>query len=254
MEDVKKNSKIKNIVIDVVMYIFLAVCLVFVGLLVFGQKDIDGTTQVFGRQFRVVTSDSMDACDQTDVSEYDIKSIPIKSMVFIELVPEDEAEAQKWYESIKEGDVLTFRYVYTSQVTITHRVEKKITNPDGTYTFHLIGDNKDSDAELLSQVITTGDPNSTNYIIGKVTGQSKLLGKVVVTLRDPLGMVLLIIVPSLIIIIYEIIRIMNVISSEKRKHIKAEYDKKESEIEFLKQKLAELEEKQNQIINNEKPQ
>lgn len=252
MEENIKFNKIKNIVIDTVMYVFLAICLVFVAMLVFGQKDIDGTTQVFGRQFRVVTSNSMDACDQTDVSGYDIKSIPVKSMVFIDLVPEDESEAQKWYESIEEGDVLTFRYVYTSQVTITHRVDKKIDNNDGTYTFYLVGDNKDSDANLLSQVITTGNPSSTNYIIGKVTGQSKILGKIVVTLRNPLGMVLLIIVPSLIIIIYEIIRIMNVISFEKRKRMKEDYDKKESEIEYLKQKLAELEEKQNEIINNER--
>ena len=64
-------------------------------IIIFGQKDIDGTTEVFGHQLRVVTSDSMDKCDATDVSMYDIKSIPIKSMVFVELVPEDEQEAIK---------------------------------------------------------------------------------------------------------------------------------------------------------------
>ncbi len=251
MSENVKTNKIKNIIIDVIMYVFLALCAFFVALLVFGQKDIDGTTQVFGHQLRVVTSDSMDACEATDVSMYEIKSIPIKSMVFVELVPEDEEEANAWYNNIKEGDVLTFRYVYTTQVTITHRVEKKIENLDGTFTFHLVGDNKESDEELLTQVITTGDPTSTNYIIGKVVGQSKLLGNIVTTLRNPIGMVLIIILPSLAIIIYEILRIVSVISSEKKKQIKEEYDKKENEIELLKQRLAELEKKQNNNSNND---
>ena len=246
-ENIKKN-KIKNIIIDVIMYVFLALCAFFVAILVFGQKDVDGTTEVFGHQFRVVTSDSMDECEATDVSIYDIKSIPIKSMVFVELVPENEEDAIKWYSNIQDGDVLTFRYVYTTQVTITHRVKTKIDNLDGTFTFELVGDNKDSDENLLEQVITTGNPASTNYIIGKVVGQSKLLGNVVTTLRNPLGMVLIIILPSLAIIIYEILRIVNVISTEKKKQIKEEYDKKENEIELLKQRLAELEKKQNNNI------
>ena len=245
MSDNIKQNKIKNIILDVIMYVFLALSAFFVVILVFGQKDIDGTTEVFGHQLRVVTSDSMDKCDATDVSMYDIKSIPIKSMVFVELVPEDEQEAIKWYDNIFPGDVLTFRYVYTTQVTITHRVEKKVDNLDGTFTFTLVGDNKDSDEKLMTQVITTGDPTSTNYIIGKVVGQSKLLGNIVTTLRNPLGMVCIIILPSLAIIVYEIIRIMNVISTEKKKRMKDEYDKKESEIELLKQRLAELEKKQN---------
>lgn len=243
-----KVKKISGIVLDVIMYAFIAICLFFVIILVFGQKDVDGTNQMFGHQFRVVTSDSMEKCDETDVSKYDIKSIPVKSMVFIELVPDDENEATKWYGEIEEGDVLTFRYVYTTQVTITHRVEKKIDNQDGTYTFYLVGDNKASDSELMRQVITTGDPTDTNYIIGKVVGVSKAIGVMVTTLRNPLGMCLIIILPSLIIIFYEVYRIMFVFSSEKRKKAKEKEQEKEDEIKMLKEKLAQLESK---ITNND---
>ena len=240
------KNKVAKIILDVITYAFIAFALVFVIIILTGSKDADGTNQIFGYQFRVVTSDSMEKCDETDVSGYDIKSIPIKSMVFIELVPEDEEEAKKWYEGINEGDVLTFKYVYTKQVTITHRVEKKINNPDGSFTFHLVGDNKASDTELMRQIVSTSDPNSTNYIIGKVVGQSKLIGLTVTTIRSPLGMVLIIILPSLAIIIYEICRILNVFSHEKKKKIQEEDERKENEIKMLKEKLAELEKQQKQ--------
>ena len=246
-----KVKKISGIVLDVIMYAFIAICIFFVIILVFGQKDVDGSTQLFGHQLRVVISDSMEACDETDVSKYEIKSIPVKSMVFIELVPEDAEEAKEWYGSIEEGDVLTFRYVYTTQVTITHRVEKKIDNKDGTYTFHLVGDNKDSDNDLLRQVITTGNAADTNYIIGKVVGQSKIIGNVVMVLRNPLWMCLIVIFPSLIIIIYEIFRIMSIFSGERKEKEKAQQEEKENEIKMLKEKLAQLENKINNDSNNE---
>jgi hypothetical protein len=110
-----KMKKIGTIVLDVVLYTFLAVALLAVILSVFSKKDADGAAEVFGYQMRVVTSDSMGASEHTDVSTYSIKSIPVRSLVFVKLMPEDPAEADQWYGSLREGDVLTFRYVYTTQ-------------------------------------------------------------------------------------------------------------------------------------------
>ena len=141
-----KNEKIKKaleIGSNILLYLFLAICIFSLGLTIFAKKDSDGTAEVFGYQFRIVITESMAKCDETDVSDYDIKSIPLRSMVFVETVPEDADEAKEWYDELKVGDVLTFKYVYATQVTITHRIIS--IEPDGEgYIIKLTGDNKAS--------------------------------------------------------------------------------------------------------------
>ena len=123
--DAVKNTKLKKILntgVTVLLYVFLFVSMLALVLSLVSQKGADGATTLFGYQMRVIVSDSMGACDQTDVSQYEIGSLPIRSMVFVETVPEDKTEADQWYAQLKKGDVLTFRYTYTTQVTITHRI------------------------------------------------------------------------------------------------------------------------------------
>jgi hypothetical protein len=59
-------------------------------------------------------------------------------------------------------------------------------------------------------------------------------------MKQPLGIVLLIIIPSVIIIVLEVIRIMRVLGEEKAQKDKEEKEKQSSEIEELKKQLAEL--------------
>ncbi len=205
------------------------------------KRDEDGTATVFGRQLRFVQSDSMAKCELTDVSGYKIKSIPVKSCVFVEVVPTGEAEAEAWYASIEVGDVITFKYVYTKQETITHRVVDITKKETGGYIFTLEGDNKNSDSKLLKQTIDTSLTDSPNYVVGRVTGQSYLLGLLVYALKMPVGIVCLIIIPCLIIIIFEILRLVRVFGREKREKLIAERDRQESELEELRRRLAQLE-------------
>lgn len=205
------------------------------------KRGEDGAATVFGRQLRFVQSDSMAECELTDVSGYKIKSIPVKSCVFIEVVPEGEAEAEAWYAKIEVGDVLTFKYVYTKQETITHRVVGITKKATGGYVFTLEGDNKNSDGNLLRQTIDTSLTDSPNYVVGRVTGQSYLLGLLVYALKMPVGIVCLIIIPCLIIIIFEILRLVRVFGREKREKLIAERDRQESELEELRRRLARLE-------------
>ena len=37
-------------------------------------------------------------------------------------MPQDEGQKEKWFDNLQIGDVLTFKYVYTRQETITHRI------------------------------------------------------------------------------------------------------------------------------------
>ena len=239
-------KKLGSILVNLLLCIFLTVCVLAVFLTVFSKKDTDGAAEMFGYQMRVVTSDSMAKCELTDVSDFEIKSIPVRSMVFVKVMPDDPAEADDWYRSLKVGDVLTFRYVYSSQVTITHRITSITEKETGGFIIELAGDNKNSENSQLRQVIDTSIPNNTNYVIGKVTSQAYVFGAVMSFLMQPIGTVLVIIVPCFIIMMIEIIKIAGVLSSDKKFKAQEETAKKDSELEELRRKLAELEREKNE--------
>ncbi len=238
------KTKLKNIgkiALDILLYLFLAVCVVTLVLTISSKKDIDGASELFGYQMRVISSDSMAKCELTDVSDYEIGSIPLRSMIFVKVMPEDEAEADAWYRSLKVGDVLTFRYVYANQVTITHRIISIEEKPTGGFLIELAGDNKNSDSGQLTQTIDTSIDNNPNYVIGKVTGQFFLLGFIISLLKEPLGLIFIVIVPCFIIILLEVLKIVGVFSAERKKREQEETQKKDNELEELRRRLAELE-------------
>lgn len=241
MEKTQVIKKVGKIAANTLLYIFIAVCLFSVILTISSKKHADGTATIFGKQMRSVLSPSMEKCEATDVSDYEIKDIPTGSMVFIEVVPEDPEEAAQWYAHLKIGDVLTFKYVYVKQETITHRITGIRQNPDGGYTIRLEGDNKNSDSDTLTQTINTSEKNSPNYVIGKVTGQSYLLGLFVKTMKSPAGLICIVIIPSLIIVILEILKIIKLLGADNRKKEQEEKERTANELDELRRRLAEYE-------------
>lgn len=239
-----------RIVGNVLLYIFLAFALFSVVLSIATKKDADGAATMFGKQMRIIRSDSMSKCEQTDVSKFEIKDLPVKTLILIETVPENGAAAEAWYAALEEGDVLTFRYKYTEQVTITHRIVRVTEKADGGYLIELAGDNKASE-DALTQIIDTSKTESFNYVIGKVVWASFPLGWLVYALRTPVVVVCLIILPCLIIIAFEIFKIVSVLGEGKREKAAAEAQKKEDEIEELKRRLAELEDKEKKEVDTD---
>jgi len=242
-------KKIGRIALDVLLYLFLAICIFAVAVTVVSKKDADGTATVFGYQLRFVQSPSMEKSEETydEIKKYDIKDIKTKELIIIETVPSDENKALKWYEKIEIGDVLTFKYVYAGkQETITHRVTDRREKFDKNgvligYVFDLKGDNKSATTEVLTQTVDTSESDAGNYIIGKVVGQSYAAGLLVYALKTPLGLICIIILPCAVIIVLEILRIVSVFGEEKRKKQKQESEEQKNEIEELKRKLAALE-------------
>lgn len=234
-------KKVLKITSDVLLFVLVAFALFVVVVSIVSKKDSDGTATVFGIQLRFVQSDSMAECELTDVSQFKIKSIPVRSCIFVQVMPEDEQEREEWIEKVQIGDVLTIKYVYANkQETITHRVYSKEANDNGGYYVALRGDNKNSDSNLLSQTIDTSLTESPNYIVGKVVGQSYLLGLLVYAFKKPVGLVCMVIIPCVIIIVFEVLRLMRVFGNEKKEKQKAEQQKQADEIEELKRKLAQL--------------
>ena len=252
METQKVLKKAGRIALDAIIYLFIALCLVAVVLVITSKKDSDGTATLFGKQMRFVQSPSMEKCEATDVSGFEIKDIPMRSMIFIDVVPDDKAKADEWYADLKVGDVLTFKYVYVRQETITHRITAIEPKETGGYIISLEGDNKSSDDGVLTQEIDTSLENSPNYIIGKVTGQSYPLGLLINVLKSPAGIVCIIILPALAIVVFEIIKIINVFSADRKKKEDKEKEMKQNELDELRRRLAELEAK-NSENNGDKP-
>lgn len=240
----KAVLKLLKIVGNVLLYFFLTVCLAVLILTVTARKNKDGTPILFNHEIRLILSNSMEKCPETDVSGYEIKDLPVHSVIFIEVVPENKSEAEKWYSALKVGDVITFKYVYDRQETITHRIVEIEDKVGGGYLITLEGDNKTSEGSALKQVIDTSEEESFNYVIGKVTGKSVVLGYFIYVLDQPAGVVCMVIVPCAIIIIWEIIRIVDALNKNKKKILEEESIKKESEIEALKRRVAELENSQ----------
>ena len=244
-------KKTVKIILNVLLYLFLAVCVFSVVVTLISKRDSDGAAEIFGMQMRVVTSNSMGESDQTDVSQYDIGSIPVGSVVFVKTMPDDPAKEDEWYSELKVGDVLTFKYLYTSHVTITHRITDITEKDGGGYVIELQGDNKNADTELLTQKIDTTEEGGLNYIIGKVVGKSLIVGKLITLMQKPLGIFLVVILPCFIIIMLEVIKIINVIGADKKQKTKEEQQKKEAEIEELKRKLAALEQSKEDAPSSE---
>ena len=244
MNQNKRTYQLLNVFANVFIYVFLGLSIILLCLSITSKKDKNDAINIFGYQMRIVISPSMEKNENTynDIKKFKIKDLKVKSLIFIKKVSDNE---DLWYENIKKGDVLTFRYTYDNkQETITHRVIDIYKNESGIgYTINLQGDNRDKNDSVAIQTIDTSDENSTNYVIGKVVAKSYFFGLLIYSLKQPIGIVLLVIVPSLIIIILEIIRIINYINEEKKKKIIEEKNKQQDEIEDLKRKLASLEEK-----------
>ena len=232
-----------RVLASVLLCLFLLASLFLVFLTLFSKRDADGAARIFGHEMRVVTSDSMAESAYTDTSAYDIGAIPVGSMIWIETVPGDAERAEAWYRSLRVGDVLTFRYVYNTQVTITHRIVSVTEKETGGFLIELEGDNKSGKHGALTQTIDTSLADSPNYVIGRVVGKSLFIGKAVSLLMTRAGIVFLIILPCLFILLFEVLRIIKMLNDEKRKREEVTAAAREKELCELREKLALLEKK-----------
>ncbi len=240
-------KKIVDVTLRSFTYVFFLFCMLALVLSISIKKDADGAATVFGRQMRIVATDSMERCAETDVSGYKIKDIPVNSMVWIEVAPTDEEKAEEWYSKLQVGDVLTFRYVYARQETITHRITNITKKETGGYIIQLAGDNKSSNARTLTQVVDTSLTDSPNYVIGKVTGKSYFVGTIITEMKSPAGLIGLVLIPSLIIAIYEIVRLFSVLMAEKNKRHQDETQTLRQELAYIRKELELLRQNQAQM-------
>ena len=239
-------QKVMDVIMTVVVVLVVIIAALVLILTITSKRSTDGAINVFGYEFRTILTGSMERCTHDDPNEecthinpndYEIGSLPVGTMIFVESVPEDKAEAQNWYtNNVKEGDVLTF--MYQGEV-ITHRVIEKVTLPSGAYEIHLMGDNRGSDGVAAEQIIIT-EEGRRDYIIGKVTGQSEFLGWIATTIKTPFGVILMIFIPCTVIVIVELIRIIGMVIADKKAKAKEKQEQIEKETQATKSDIEEL--------------
>ena len=109
------------------------------------------------------------------------------------------------------------------------------------FIIELAGDNTTSESKQLYQTIDTSIPDSTNYVIGQVVGQSYPLGVLMSIISHPIGTVLIVILPCAIIVLLEVLKIVRLLTGDKKKKAAEERARKDAELEELRRKVAELE-------------
>ncbi len=119
-------------------------------------------------------------------------------------------------EDIKVGDIITFNstdYRY-SGVTITHRVVEINQTSDGTYLYTTKGDaNNTPDSSRVS----------FNDVFGKVVLRIPKLGYLQYVLSNAYGWIMIIVIPAVLIIAYDIFKLFRTI---KNNSVQKRYSKK----------------------------
>ena len=256
--EVKKPKTVLQKILDVALTVIVVIVVIIAVFVLFvtitSKKSPDGAANIFGYQMRTILTGSMEKCkhedpseecDHVDVSKYEIGHLPVDTMIFIELVPEDKDKANEWYKNLKEGDVLTFQY--TGMGVVTHRIIEIEPNSTGGYEIDLMGDNRGDDGTAGVQTIITNNADSANRVIGKVVGQSVFLGKAVTIIRKPVGAIFVILVPCLLIVIVEVVKIIVVLTEDKRAKRKAQNEERKALEEKTETAREDIEELKKQI-------
>lgn len=262
-EDKKaKVKKIINIILDALFISFAAFAVVAIIFRSTTNNNKDGKS-INGYQLRTVETGSMaenNHIDPDTYKSYSIHTLPVNSLIRIkEISKTDEEKAQKFYEDLEVGDVVTFVY-YTSingrlgQYVYTHRLIEKtpVAGEQGGYRLILMGD-----AETASGGVQTVYTNpltaeqSYSYVIGKVVWVNHPIGEVVSFLKSRNGILVLVVLPCSILFLVEIGKIFYYVYKDKKekKEIAAmetqnQMDSNQAEIESLKAELAALKNKE----------
>ncbi len=135
------------------------------------------------------------------VTESMVPTIKVNDAVVVKRVKENQ---------IQIGDIITFlsKNKYGQKRTITHRVVGKQFDDSGNYIYRTKGDNN---------IVEDTSLVSSESIYGKVVLKIPKIGYIKQFVSSPKGFVLSILVPILLVIIYEIYRIIKAIRIRNKK-------------------------------------
>lgn len=262
MESTEKKFNIKkilNIVFNVLFYLFIIFLLVFaIANIRSRSEDGNNIPNIFGRGFLNVDSDSMDGQKED--------SFVVGDLVFVKIVNDQED-----LEDLKVGDIITFydSLLNTDIKLNTHRIVEIQENAGVTY-YITQGDK----AVSLGHVYIPGETNedlrdihgtpvheyfqviSGSDIKAIYTGKWSGAGKVLKFLQQPLGFGLCIVLPTFLLLAFEVfVLIKNVmklkaekVQEENKQSLEEEKERiRQEEKEKMRQELLEEMKREKQL-------
>lgn len=229
-----KTKKIVNIVVDVVVAIvlafalFLAVCTI-----VSKTKGYYQFTEIFGKAYVGVSSESMKADAQTGEVKED--NFDIGDLITIKLLSEEDTK------DLKVGNIVTFEdptILDGKRLLNTHRIIDIELNSDGS----------------VKHFVTHGDNNPVgnnewvlpSEVIGVYQGRASGIGHLFLFMSSSAGFFVCIVLPTLLVVVYFAVNLIIVIRKEKKIQTAEAEQAQLEERERIKQELlAEMQEQNN---------
>lgn len=233
MEKSLKAKKIVNIVVNVILWLFVAFSLVVTVIAVSANDNAKNVPTIAGKCFLYVQSDSMNAEKPAGVSESKPSGFAKGVMIIGKYIVDDD----KAIDSLEVGDIITYEWDITGDGTIspgennTHRITNINRNESGAVvSVETMGDN----AEFSHGVSETVRRDA---IISVYTGTKfPGLGSALAFLNSKLGFGLCILLPLVAFFVYQLIKFIHAVISVKntgKKVISA------ADEELIKQKAVE---------------
>ncbi len=206
-----KAKKIINIVVDVVVAVilFFAVFLA-VNTIRSKAKGYDQYTEILGKAYLSVSSDSMDAPKPEGVADDKPEGFKKGDMITVRML------SKGGLASLEVGDIITYKTTdiildkngQEKWVLNTHRIVEITEYNEGNYKFRTKGDNNFSEDQDLV--------NSEN-VVGIYEGHKvKNVGFVMMFMGSSTGFIIFVLVPSLLIVAYAAFNLIMVIKKEKK--------------------------------------
>ena len=232
------GKKIINVTIKAVTWLLFAFVIFMVAFTFFTTLAVDENERdIFGYKFYIVQTDSMSLSEKN--ADLDVH-FDAGDIIFTKSV-EDK-------NSLQAGDIITFISMNNDSYgeTITHMIrEVKRNNSGALLGFVTFGTNTGVDDEKLVE---------PNYILGEYTGKLPTVGRFFAFVKTTPGYIICILVPFLILILYNgvnIIRLFRRYKGEQMTEIKAERERLEAERADNRRMMAELLELKAQLMKKE---
>ena len=226
MKTVKKKPNSFDIVLNIFAWLSFFVAIIFATMVIFSTAaGTENGKVVFGHKLLIVESDSM---SKSPLSENEPIFFSVGDIIIVKPVSD--------FSTIREGDVITFVSSNPDSVgiTLSHKVRSIKTDTGGTLLgFETYGINTGVSDEAVV------DPST---VIGKYAGKIENIGTLFKFFKTPAGYFLGILVPCLLLLIFFSVAVGKLLG---RKEMADSFD---VEINQLKGRLSQLENRENEIV------
>lgn len=222
-----KLQKALNIAQKVFTIVIIAITVFMMVFTIFSVVTFDKNDRsIFGFKFYIVQTDSMSL---SDLNKDDPVHFNAGDLIIVKEVSDKK--------TLVEGDIISFISQNSDSFgeTITHRIRKVTRDAEGGLAFKTYGTNTNTDDESLVPA---------SYVLGVYTAQLPIVGQFFGFLKTTPGYIVCILIPFLILIIYQgvnCIRIFRRYKKEQMDEMQQERAKIEEERRQSEQMLRELE-------------